>query len=80
MQMQLLKETLLLSILVTVLVWLNTPVIVYNDVEQRYHSMKVIVRTFIVAFVVIGIYLYLAQSDHSGDDVLQNMIKSDPPF
>lgn len=80
MEYEIIKETLFFSTIVTVLVWLNTPVIVYNESQKKYQSVKILIRSFFVAFIVIFIYLYLTHDDKCGDDVLQNMIKSEPDF
>jgi hypothetical protein len=77
----LVKQSLVLSCIVTFLVWMNTPMIIYNnEVERRYHNMKIIFRTFLLSFLLIWCYLYFSKANDGGDDVVSNMIKSEPDF
>jgi hypothetical protein len=70
-------SSLFLSILVTILVWLNTPI--PQDHEAR-STGRILLRTFIISFLVIYAIFYFMQTDAKGEDVIQNIIKTEPDF
>jgi hypothetical protein len=72
-----LYTSLILSVLVTILVWLNTPV--PQEGGDR-STGKLLLRTFIISFVVLYAIFYFIETDTKGEDVIQNIIKSEPDF
>ena len=72
-----LYTSLVLSTVVTILVWLNTPV--PQDGEAKAIG-KILLRTFIISFLVIYAIFYFVQTDTKGEDVIQNIIKTEPDF
>lgn len=74
-----LYTALLLSVIVTALVWLNTPV--PQDQSVFEYTMKLLLRTFAISFVVIYAIFYFAGTEPKRcEDVIQNIIKSEPDF
>jgi len=65
----------ILSLLVTLLVWWNTP---YNNFRDD-GMTKVLLKTMIVSFVVVYILLYFL-NDSGSDEVIDNIIKGKPDF
>jgi len=71
-----LYTSLILSTIVTILVWLNTPV----PQEGHQSTGKLLLRTFIISFIVLYAIFYFMETDSKGEEVIQNIIKTEPDF
>lgn len=80
----LVKPTIFITILVTVLVWVNSSQISTNDINANTannNRMKAIARIVIISSVVSFTFLYFTDETSAKlDDVMQNIIKTEPGF
>lgn len=81
-----LYTSVILASIVTVLVWLNTPTLTVDQAKQQGQSvftrtMTLLLRTFLIAFVTIYAIYYFSNNDsNKSEDVIQNIIKTEPDF
>jgi len=76
------KKTLLtsvvLAIIVSVLVLMNTPKNIKEYQESKRH-MSIIIRTFVISFILCFLVVYVMQ-DNDSNSMMTNIIKSEPDF
>ena len=74
--------SIVLALITTILVWLNTPTPTNTDNNNSVfgYTMILLTRTFVISFLVIYALYYFTNTDSRGEDVIQNIIKTEPEF
>jgi hypothetical protein len=69
----------ILSLIVTVLVWVNLPK--QDPSSQKQNNItKSLVKTFIIAFATCFAIIYFFSGTSTKDDVMTHMLKGEPDF
>lgn len=75
-----LYTSIILASIVTLLVWFNTPRLEMNEAD-KFITIKLILRTFVVSLVLIYVIYYFTNNSHGeSNDVMANIIKGTPDF
>lgn len=68
----------LMSLIVSILVWWNSPV--SNEGNTKGRSWMLFIKTFILSFAITFTLFYFTSDPNEADEVIQNMIKGVPDF
>ena len=72
-------SSLIMSLIVAVLVWFNSPHPTDADDNKTVRSVALFAKAFIIAFfITFGIFYFV--SDTGTDEVIENIIKGKPDF
>ena len=75
-----LVSSLIMSTIVAILVWLNSPTKPYDEDSPRaIRSAATFIKAFLIAFLVTFAIFYFT-SDSGTDEVIENIIKGKPDF
>lgn len=71
-------SAILMSLIVSILVWWNSPATTDGDVKGK--SWALFIKTFIISFAIVFTIFYFTSDPNEADEVIQNMIKGLPDF
>lgn len=73
-----LYTSLIMATIVTLLVWLNTP----RTEENKHRTTRILIKTWVLSFIAIYVIYYFTftGSDKKSEDVMDNIIRTEPDF